>query len=259
MIRRILINRILFVILPVLIFITIYFLHKTKLDELKLEFLDLLIFLIIIGIYISISSIKKVLKLKDVRDKIIFEGRTNQPKILKIDFPFRTRFVEFDIDIGGKEIEVFKGKRKYLTFNKSSEILRFHSFLFKRKIEINDVKFLLLEYHHFYEYTFNGWMSRGQCDNWKWLNTISIVLNSGKIVELISGSLEESVYKSDLRELTENPYGHLPKHKVKNYSSIGERTMSLLSSELNLKYLIIDYSEGMPRHNITLDPAGGTE
>jgi hypothetical protein len=259
MIRKILINRILFVILPVLIFITIYFLHKTELDEFKLEFLDMFIFLIIIGIYFSISSIKKALKLKDFRDKIIFEGRTKYPKIMKIDFPFRTRFVEFGIDIGSKEIEVFKGKRKYLTVNKSSEILRFHSFLFKRKIEINDVKFLLLEYHHFYEYTFKGWMSRGQFDNWKWSNTISIVLNSGKIVELISGSLEESVYKSDLRELTENPYGHLPKQKVKNYSGIGEKTVNLLSSELDLKYLIIDYSQGMPMHNITLDTAGRTE
>ncbi|EPR70852.1 hypothetical protein ADICYQ_0848 [Cyclobacterium qasimii M12-11B] len=37
------------------------------------------IFLIIIGIYFSISSIKKALKLKDVRDKIIFEGRTKHP------------------------------------------------------------------------------------------------------------------------------------------------------------------------------------
>ncbi|EPR70853.1 hypothetical protein ADICYQ_0849 [Cyclobacterium qasimii M12-11B] len=78
-------------------------------------------------------------------------------------------------------------------------------------------------------------------------------------MELISGSLEESVYKSDLRELTENPYGHLPKQKVKNYSGIGEKTVNLLSSELDLKYLIIDYSQGMPMHNITFDTAGRTE
>jgi hypothetical protein len=213
----------------------------------------------IIGIYFSVSSIKKILKLKAFRDNIISEGRTKEPKITKMDFPFRTKFVEFDIDISSKEIEVFKGRRKFLTINKSSEILKFHSFLFKRKIEINDVKFLLLEYHHFYEYTFNGWMSRGQFDNWKWLNTISIVLNSGKIVELISGSLEESAYKSDFNELTENPFGHLPKQKVKNYLGIGEKTVNLLSGELNLKYLIIDYPQGMPMHKVTLDTAGKTE
>lgn len=259
MIRKILINRVLFVFVPVLIFMAIYFRHKLELDGFRFEFLDIFVFLIIIGIYFSVSSIKKVLKLKADRDKKILEGRTKEPKSNKIDFPFRTRFVEFDIDITSKEIEVFKGKRKYLTVNKSIEVIKFHSLLFERRINMNDVKFLLLEYHRFHEYTFMGWMSRGQLDNWKWLNTISIVLNSGKIVKLISGSLEESVYESDVRELTENPYGHLPKQKVKDYLGIGERIINLLCNELNLEYLIIDYSKGMPMHNITLDPAGGSE
>lgn len=237
---------------------TLYFIHKIGIERFSFEFLDIFVFLMIIGIYFSVSSIKKVLKLKAVQNKLIFEERIKEPKIIKNDFPFRSRFVEFDIDVTSKNIEILKGNRIIMTFNKSNGILKFHSFLFKRKIEINDVKFLLLEYHHFYEYTFNGWMSRGQFDNWKWLNSISIVLKSGKIVELISGSLEEPVYETDIRELTRNPYGHLPPQKTKKYSGIGERTINLLSSEFNLGYLIIDYSQGMPMHNITLDSAGST-
>lgn len=238
---------------------TVYFSHKLGLERFRFEFLDIFVFLIIIGIYFSVSSIKKVLKLKAFRDNLIFEGSTKEPKITKIDFPFRTRFVEFEIDITSKKIEIFKGKQKCLTVNKSNEILKLHPFLFERKIERKEVKFLLLEYHRYHEYTFLGWISRGDLDNWKWLNTISIVLNSGKIVEIMSGSLEESHYITDMRELTKNPYGHLPQQKVKNYSGIGERAINLLSSEMNLEYLNIDYSQGMPMHNITLDPAGGTE
>ena len=238
---------------------TPYFIHKLGLERFRFEFLDIFILLMIIGIYSSVTSIKKVLKLKAFRDNVISEGRIKEPKINKIDFPFRTRFVEFEIDITSKKIEIFKGKQKSLTVNKSNGILKLHSFIFERKIERNEVKFLLLEYHRYHEYTFLGWISRGDLDNWKWLNTISIVLNSGKIVEIMSGSLEESHYLTDMMELTKNTYGHLPRQKVKNYTGIGGRAINLLSSAMNLKYLIIDYSQGMPMHNITLDTAGGSE
>ena len=89
---------------------TIYFSHKLGLERFRFEFLDIFVFLIIIGSYYSVSSIKKVLKLKNTRDIIISKGKTKEPKITKIYFPSRTRFVEFDIGITSKNIEIFKGK-----------------------------------------------------------------------------------------------------------------------------------------------------
>lgn len=241
MIRKILVNRILFVIVPVFVFTIIYFRYKLGLDGFKIDLLDIFIFLIIIGIHWSVSSIKKVLKLRSIRNNKMVEGMTKISNVSKINYPYRASFVEYDVIITHQELEIYRGKKIHFTVNKSKRVLKFNSLFFKRNIFLDDIKFLLLEYHLFHEYTFRGWMSRGQFDNLKYQNTISIVLNSGQIVEVFSGSLEESVYESNLTKLTENPYGELPEEQTKNYLGIGERAVNLLCQELNLKYLIIEY------------------
>lgn len=253
MIREILLNRILFVIVPVVFFMTIYVRYKLGLDGFRIEFLDIFILFTIIGSYWSVSSIKRVLKLRAIRNRKIVEGLTITPNLSKINYPCRTSFFEYDIITTSKDFEIYREKKTYVEVNKSKKSIKINLFLCKRTFLMNDIKFLLLEYHRFHEYTFKGWISRGQLDNFKYQNAISIVLHSGRIVELISGSLEESVYKNDLRELTNNPYGHLPKDQAKNYLGIGERTVSLLCNELKLGYVVIDYSKEMLLQNSTLD------
>lgn len=242
MFKVLLVNRIVFVLFPMLLVLWIYLLAKIQSGKFGIEFIDVLLILCLYGLFRSYKLIKNALALRRLRNKIIRTKDHLQYKAQPINYPTRVRLVEFEIYFSDKKIEIFRDRKPFIDIDKAKGCFEFLTGLFREKIKLVDVDFILLEYHRYKEYTFKGLISRGDLDNLRWQVYVSVILKTGRVFKLFGGSIEESIYEIEIVELVSELRDSDKRVEMKDYIGIGERVVEALSNDLKLGYITLDYT-----------------
>jgi hypothetical protein len=243
MLNKIIINRILFSVIPFLtIFFFFVFARIQSISKPLQPYEYFVIFvLIILGIFLYIE-LKYILQMSKKSRELLENIPANIIKYKPNQETQRGRiwFFNTQIHLNENNLDIFKSNILKLSFSNKTNILTIFKSFGKRKLNIEDIKFLLVEYNDFYLYTLKGFMTRGELDKNRWHYKISVVLDNGKFDTLLDANIDETFFEINTALVYNDFETKAPIEN--NYFEIGNKIAMIIASSLRKDFLIIDYT-----------------
>lgn len=232
-IKKILINRIIFGLIPLIVLfgLYIYTINLGISDFSKKSGVIGLFFLLAI-IILAMDFAKNLKKLKK-RNKALVS-----PKLEKVaeiaDLNGRMNFLNKSLNINENIIDISYENSLILHLNREKEQIELRKPWSKKNIKFNDIDYIFLEYNEYIMYAPRLWfgLSDGY-DKTVWKNCVMLKMKAGTEVKLLEAKLHET--NTEASEELRITGGY----ESKSYLSNGEKIIRLFSSYMNKKYLII--------------------
>ena len=233
-IKRKLRHRIIFGLLPIFIFLGIYFYFNESILSMFPDKPYLILVILLLALFILLVDIGNHWKrLKSRNRKLLSPELKEVPD--EIEFPTRFNFLDKTVTVDDNILDLKSNNSLVLHLNKKKEFMEIHKEFKNKRVGFNDVEYIFLEYDQYQSYMPRFWIgiTPGQ-DKTIYKNSVCAKLKNGKEIRLLEANLKDSDMEVNEEYFLKGEY------KERTYLYHGEKLVRLISLYTNKKYLVID-------------------
>lgn len=233
-IRRILRNKLVFGLFPILIMIGLYFYFNDLIYSMVPEKSNLILVLLLLALLILFLDIIKDWKRLKIRNSklqsSLLEKVPNQ-----VEFSKRFNFLDKTIIVDDNGLGVKSNNSLILHLNQKSKIIDIINDFKNKSVKFDDVEFIFLEYDQYQSYMPRIWIgvSTGH-DKTVYKNSLIAKLKNGKEIRLFVANLKDSDKGVNEEYFLKGEYNE------RTYLNHGEKLIRLFSYYAKKEYLVID-------------------